>query len=56
MSAFKYFTMIECPCRRVARKESEELVPDCSVGVKVVVKTCSMHGNLVSDRSMLMVT
>ena len=61
MSAFKYFTKIECPCRCVAEKESEVLVPDCSIDVKAEVKMtqveciCSVHSNLLPDKSMLLV-
>ena len=33
MSAFKYFTMMECPRRRVLQQTTEQK-PDCSVAVK----------------------
>ena len=64
MSGFKYFMMMECPRQRVLQlsheNEREGLLPDCIIGVKDSKseddsrsRVSSMHGNLLSDESVL---
>ena len=59
MSAFKYFTVIECPRRGVLQlsceNEREGLLPDCRIGVKESDSEddeCigSTHGNILSEQ------
>ena len=49
MSAFKHFTMMECPRHRVLQQTTEQK-PDCSVAMKESEAECigSTNGNFVN--------